>query len=107
MNKLLTVEIWHDAAIQVFYSLGIGFGSIIVFSSYNNVGLNCKYAAICYGLIDTLVGISSCIVVFSLRGFEAFHENAECKKRLQSNVSTEMDLSQCNKSFLSDPVSGF
>lgn len=105
MNKLLSIEIWRDAATQVFYSLGIGFGSILMYSSYNNPNFKCKTAAVCYGLVDTTVAICSCIIVFSLRGFQAHIKDDECMdKGLNQTLAQDEGFHDCNNSFLSQPV---
>lgn len=105
INKLLSIEIWRDAATQVFYSLGIGFGSILMYSSYNNPNFKCKTAAVCYGLVDTTVAICSCIIVFSLRGFQAHIKDDECMdKGLNQTLAQDEGFHDCNNSFLSQPV---
>lgn len=40
-SKLLEGKIWIDAAAQIFFSLGPGFGTIIALSSYNKRNNNC------------------------------------------------------------------
>jgi SNF family Na+-dependent transporter len=40
-NKLLEVKVWVDAATQIFFSLGPGFGTIIALSSYNKRTNDC------------------------------------------------------------------
>lgn len=41
ITRLTEIEVWSDAAIQIFYSLGICFGCLITLSSYNKFTNNC------------------------------------------------------------------
>ncbi|XP_028392282.1 sodium- and chloride-dependent transporter XTRP3A-like isoform X1 [Dendronephthya gigantea] len=109
INKLLNIEIWRDAATQVFFSLGIGYGTIFIYSSYNKASFKCKTAALCYGLVDTTVGICSCIIVFSLQGFQAHIKHAECLEKMRSLNGSLVEGGDggqlsCNASFLSQPI---
>lgn len=39
-NKLLDAKVWYAAVTQVFYSLAVCFGSIIMYASYNRFDQN-------------------------------------------------------------------
>lgn len=41
MEKLTDIDVWVDAAVQVFYSVGAGFGVHLTFSSYNKFHNDC------------------------------------------------------------------
>ncbi len=35
-QKIFTFKVWYEAVTQMFFSLSVGFGSLITYSSYNN-----------------------------------------------------------------------
>uniref|UniRef100_A0A8C9F2M5 Transporter n=1 Tax=Pavo cristatus TaxID=9049 RepID=A0A8C9F2M5_PAVCR len=63
-SKLLSAQVWSDAASQIFYSLGIGFGGLLSMASYNEFDNNV--------VRDTLViAIGNCCTSF-FAGFAIF-----------------------------------
>ena len=41
LEKLTEPQVWTDAAIQVFFSIGIGFGAHLTYASFNKFENNC------------------------------------------------------------------
>lgn len=69
---LFIAKIWIDAAAQIFFSLGPGFGTIIALSSYNKKNNNIYRDAILTSTINMLTSILSGFVVFSTLGHMAY-----------------------------------
>ncbi|KAL4659456.1 sodium-dependent neutral amino acid transporter B(0)AT2-like [Arapaima gigas] len=75
---MLDPGVWRDAAIQVFFALGLGFGGVIAFSSYNKQDNNCHADAVLVSFINFFTSILATLVVFAVLGFKANVTNAKC-----------------------------
>ncbi|XP_065064928.1 sodium- and chloride-dependent GABA transporter 1-like isoform X2 [Rhopilema esculentum] len=71
-SKLLDANVWVQAATQICYSLGIGFGSLITFGSYNKFENNCIRDAVSISLINCLTSVFAGFTIFCVLGHMAF-----------------------------------
>ncbi|MEQ2259749.1 Sodium-dependent noradrenaline transporter, partial [Xenotaenia resolanae] len=83
-NRLNNLEVWIDAATQIFYSLGAGFGVHIAFSSYNKFNNNCYRDALLTSTVNCVTSFFSGFAIFSVLGYMAKKHNV----RVQ-DVATE------------------
>ena len=65
---------WLDAAVQIFYSLGVAYGSLIAFSSYNPIKNDSTRDAITVCLINCATSIYASVVVFAFIGFQVIYK---------------------------------
>ncbi|XP_019735918.1 sodium-dependent neutral amino acid transporter B(0)AT2-like [Hippocampus comes] len=72
------IQVWRQAATQVFFALGLGFGSIIAYSSYNPKNNNCHRDAYTVSFINFFTSVLATLVVFAVLGFRANKITAEC-----------------------------
>uniref|UniRef100_UPI0037E8B4B8 sodium-dependent neutral amino acid transporter B(0)AT2-like isoform X1 n=1 Tax=Semicossyphus pulcher TaxID=241346 RepID=UPI0037E8B4B8 len=72
------VQVWRQAATQVFFALGLGFGSIIAYSSYNPKNNNCHRDAFTVSSINFLTSVLATLVVFAVLGFRAKEKVTKC-----------------------------
>lgn len=83
MSKLLNPTVWMDAACQVFYSLGLAFGSLIAFASYNPMKNNCKRDAIFMCFITVFTATFATVDIFAVLGYKAVANYDKC---VQHNI---------------------
>lgn len=78
LEIMLEPQVWREAATQVFFALGLGFGGVIAFSSYNKRDNNCHFDAVLVSVINFLTSILATLVVFAVLGFKANIMNEKC-----------------------------
>ncbi|CAJ0578750.1 unnamed protein product, partial [Mesorhabditis spiculigera] len=69
IGKLKDPGVWQDAATQVFFSLGPGFGVLMAYSSYNKFNNNVYFDALVTSSINCLTSFLSGFVIFSVLGY--------------------------------------
>lgn len=67
-KKLLDVNVWLRAAEQMFFSLGVSWGGLIMFGSYNKFKNKVHIDAMVVSSLDFITSIIAGIVIFSVLG---------------------------------------
>ncbi|XP_065083593.1 sodium- and chloride-dependent glycine transporter 1 [Ochlerotatus camptorhynchus] len=68
-SELTNLKVWADAAIQIFFSLGPGWGGIVNMASYNQFKNNTKLDSILIPIVNCGTSIFAGFVVFSVLGY--------------------------------------
>ncbi|KAE8622107.1 hypothetical protein XENTR_v10005100 [Xenopus tropicalis] len=76
-EKLLTTAVWVDAAAQIFFSLGPGFGVLLAFASYNKFHNNCYQDALITSTVNCMTSFMSGLVIFTVLGYMAEMRNLD------------------------------
>ncbi|XP_044188014.1 sodium-dependent neutral amino acid transporter B(0)AT2 isoform X1 [Thunnus albacares] len=84
------VQVWRQAATQVFFALGLGYGSVIAYSSYNPVHNNCHRDALMVSGINFMTSVLASLVVFVVLGFRAKTIALRCVAKNLGLLSTMM-----------------
>ncbi|XP_042526991.1 sodium- and chloride-dependent transporter XTRP3A [Dipodomys spectabilis] len=92
LDMLVNPKTWINAATQIFYSLGLGFGSLIAFASYNDPTNNCQKHAIIVSLINSSTSIFASIVTFSIYGFKATFNYEDCLNKVILLLTNSFEL---------------
>lgn len=71
MEKLYDPMVWVDAAVQVFYSIGVGFGVHLSYASFNKFHNNCYRDCLITTAVNSLTSFYSGFVIFTYLGYMA------------------------------------
>ncbi|CAL8379646.1 unnamed protein product [Boreogadus saida] len=71
LTKLAEIEVWRDAATQIFYSLSVGFGGVTALSSYNKFQNNLVVDTFLICIINCATSIFAGFAIFSILGYMA------------------------------------
>lgn len=67
-EKLADPVVWLEAGTQIFFSLGLAFGGLIAFSSYNPVSNHCYRDAVLVSLTNFFTSMFAAVVIFAVIG---------------------------------------
>lgn len=73
----ILIQVWYAAVTQCFFSLNVGFGSIIMYSSYNGFNHNINRDAMVVTTLDTFTSLLAGTTIFGILGNLAKELNVE------------------------------
>ncbi|XP_022709547.1 sodium-dependent noradrenaline transporter-like [Varroa jacobsoni] len=71
ISKLYDSNVWVDAAVQVFFSVGVGFGVHLTYASYNPFNNNCYRDCLMTACVNSGTSFYSGFVIFVYLGYMA------------------------------------
>ena len=83
----MDINVWKDAATQIFYSLGVSFGTLTTLSSYNKFDNNCHRDALLVGCINCFTSFFAGFAVFAILGFMAKSTGQKIEDVVQSGAA--------------------
>ncbi|XP_043911378.1 sodium- and chloride-dependent GABA transporter ine-like [Protopterus annectens] len=74
-ERLTDIQVWVNAAAQIFNSIGIAFGSLMAMASYNQFNNNILKDTLAISLINSATSIFAGFVIFSAFGYMSYIQN--------------------------------
>lgn len=92
LEKLAHSQVWIDAASQVFYSIGVGFGVHLTYASFNSHNNNCHRDCLMTSAVNALTSVYSGLVVFVYLGYMAKNLGIEIEKVASEGYSLVFEV---------------
>lgn len=83
-DRLKDQAVWSAAATQIFYSLGVSFGGLLTFASYNKFKNNVYRDTMIVALGNCATSVFAGFVIFSVIGHMAFRLDLKVEEAIQS-----------------------
>ncbi|XP_070802898.1 sodium-dependent neutral amino acid transporter B(0)AT2 [Pituophis catenifer annectens] len=100
LEIMLEPKVWREAATQVFFALGLGFGGVIAFSSYNKRDNNCHFDAVLVSFINFFTSGLATLVVFAVLGFKANIINEKCIVQNSQQIISLLNSGNLSKAII-------
>ena len=85
-DRLLEFQVWTQAASQICFSLGIGFGSQLILATYNRINNNTFRDGLLISLFNSGTSVYAGFVVFSVIGFLADSTGKEIEDTVEDGI---------------------
>lgn len=92
LERLSDPQVWIDAAGQVFYSIGVGFGVHLTYASFNSHNNNCYRDCLMTSAVNALTSVYSGLVVFVYLGYMASNLGIEIDKVASEGYSLVFEV---------------
>ena len=78
---------WLEAGTQIFFSLGLAFGGLIAYASYNPVNNNCTKDALIVAFTNCATSMFAGIVIFAIMGKRNLLKFYNLKEAIRNTTS--------------------
>ena len=85
-DRLFELKVWLAAAVQIFFSLGPGFGVLITYSSYSNKSINIRNLTLMCSFVNCMTSLLYGVVVFAGLGYMAKRLNVDINYFLRDGI---------------------
>ena len=86
-SKLLDYNVWLEASLQMFYSLGPAWGGLVTMASYNRFNHKMNRDAVIIPMGDVFTAVYGGFAIFSVIGFMAHKANMPMERFAASGAA--------------------
>ena len=85
-QRLMEYSVWQAAAVQIFFSLGPGFGVLLSYASFSDKNDRVSHTALIASLVNVCTSFLYGTVVFAGLGYLSHHLHSDIKQFTDSNM---------------------